>query len=104
MICASSQISGECVMAKLAGKVAVLSGGARGIGQAIAQEFAKEGAKIVIGDVLDDQVKAVAEALNKTHGTEVAIAVHLDVRQASQWQAAIDLAGAKFGGLDVLVN
>jgi cyclopentanol dehydrogenase len=91
-------------MAKLAGKVAVISGAARGIGQAIAQEFAKEGAKIVIGDVLDDQMKAVSEAINKIQGSEVAAAVHLDVREAGQWQAAVDLATAKFGGLDVLVN
>jgi NAD(P)-dependent dehydrogenase (short-subunit alcohol dehydrogenase family) len=91
-------------MGRLSNKVAVVSGAARGIGEAIVREFAAEGAKLVIGDVLDDQIKAVAEALNKTQGSEVAVAVHLDVRKAAEWQAAIDLAMSKFGGLDVLVN
>jgi cyclopentanol dehydrogenase len=91
-------------MGRLTNKVAIVSGAARGIGQAIVQEFAKEGARVVIGDVLDDQIKAVAEGLNKTQGSEVAASIHLDVRQAAEWQAAIALATSKFGGVDVLVN
>jgi cyclopentanol dehydrogenase len=91
-------------MARLANKVAIVSGAARGMGAAEATLFAKEGAKIILGDVRDDQCKAVADDINKTHGSEVAVALYLDVRLIADWTKAVALATSKFGGLDILIN
>ena len=83
---------------RLAGKVAIVTGAARGMGEAEARLFAAEGAKVVIADVLDDVGKAVADDI----GTG-AVYVHLDVGDEDDWRRAIEAAG-DFGGLDVLVN
>jgi NAD(P)-dependent dehydrogenase (short-subunit alcohol dehydrogenase family) len=91
-------------MDRLKSKVALISGGARGQGAAEAGLFAAEGAKVVIGDVLDDQAKVTAEEINaKAEGHAVA-AVHLDVTRGSDWRAAVDACEREFGGLDILVN
>src|SRR6266536_1685038 len=87
---------------RLAGKVALISGGARGMGAAEARLFAREGAKVVIGDVLDAEGRAV-EADIKTNNGE-AVFVRLDVTREAEWQAAVALAVSRFGKLDVLVN
>jgi len=91
-------------MDRLKGKVALISGGARGQGAAEARLFASEGAKMVIGDVRDDLLKATADAINAKAGATVARAVHLDVTRAADWRNAVETCEREFGGLDILVN
>src|SRR5258705_1982112 len=87
---------------RLAGKVALISGGARGMGAAEARLFAREGARVVIGDILVAEGHAV-EADIKAKGGEAAF-VRLDVTSEADWQAAVGLAATRFGALNVLVN
>lgn len=87
---------------RLQGKVAFISGGARGMGASEARLFAREGASVVIGDVLDDEGKKV-EAEIAESGGEV-LYVHLDVTSEEEWQRAVAATIARFGRLDVLVN
>ncbi len=89
-------------MGRLEGKVALISGGARGQGAVEARMFAAEGAKVVIGDILDQEGKAV-EAQIRGSGAE-ATYVHLDVTSDSDWRSAVDTAISSYGRLDVLVN
>jgi 3alpha(or 20beta)-hydroxysteroid dehydrogenase len=91
-------------MDRLKGKMALISGGARGQGAAEARLFVGEGAKVVVGDVLDDQAKALADEVNKKAGARVILAVHLDVARAADWRAAVETCEREFGGLDILVN
>jgi len=86
-------------MARLEGKVALVSGAARGMGKAEAQLFAAEGAKVAVCDVRDDEGKAVAESIGAS-----AIYQHLDVTSEDEWSAAIDATTRAFGKLDVLIN
>src|SRR5271170_2055987 len=90
-------------MDRLKGKVALISGGARGQGASEARLFAGEGAKVVIGDVLDDQASKTAQEINAKGGRAV-VAVHLDVTRAEDWRAAVETCRREFGGLDILVN
>jgi 3alpha(or 20beta)-hydroxysteroid dehydrogenase len=83
----------------LEGKVALISGGARGMGAEEARLFVSEGGRVVIGDVLDEEGEKIAIALG-----EAALYVHLDVTSESDWQAAVAKAEEHFGQLDVLVN
>ncbi|MER3453373.1 MAG: 3-alpha-hydroxysteroid dehydrogenase [Acidimicrobiia bacterium] len=85
-------------MGRLDGKVAIVTGAARGQGEAEARLFAREGAKVVLGDVLDDVGRAVASDIGAA-----ATYVHLDVRSEKDWARALDAAAA-FGPLTVLVN
>ena len=89
-------------MGRLDGKVALISGGARGQGAAEAQLFAREGAKVVFGDILDAQGRQV-EADIRAAGGE-ATYVHLDVTNEASWRAAVDTAVSRYGALHVLVN
>ena len=91
-------------MDRLKGKVALISGGARGQGAAEAKLFAGEGAKVVIGDVRDELTKQTADAINAKHGANTVRAVHLDVTRAADWRAAVETCVREFGGLDILVN
>jgi cyclopentanol dehydrogenase len=91
-------------MDRLKNKVALISGGARGQGASEAQLFAAEGAKVVIGDVLDDQCRRVADEINRKTGSKNGVAVHLDVTRAADWRSAVETCQQEFGGLDVLVN
>jgi len=91
-------------MDRLKGKVALISGGARGQGAAEARLFAGEGAKVVIGDVLDAEAAKTAQEINSKSGARAAAAVHLDVTRAADWRAAVDTCTREFGGLDILVN
>jgi 3alpha(or 20beta)-hydroxysteroid dehydrogenase len=85
-------------MGKLDGKVALISGGARGQGEAEARLFVAEGVSVVVGDVLEDQVKEVAASLDRAEG------VHLDVTDEDSWNRAVATAEERFGRLDILVN
>jgi 3(or 17)beta-hydroxysteroid dehydrogenase len=87
---------------RLAGKVALVSGGASGMGQSEATIFAREGAKVVVGDLLEAQGKDVADSIVKAGGQ--ARFVKLDVTDEQSWQDAVAAAVAAFGKLDVLVN
>ena len=87
---------------RLEGKVAIISGGARGQGAAEARLFAQEGAKVVFGDVLDQEGKQVEAEINESSGE--ATYVHLDVSKEVDWIAAIETAVNRYGKLDVLVN
>ena len=89
-------------MARLDGKVALISGGARGQGAVEAQMFAAEGAKVVIGDILDDAGKQT-EAQLRELGYECTY-VHLDVTSESDWAAAVQAAVDAYGKLDILLN
>jgi 3alpha(or 20beta)-hydroxysteroid dehydrogenase len=89
-------------MGKLDGKVALISGGARGQGAAEARTFAREGAKVVFGDVRDDEGKAVEAAIRAEGGD--AVYVHLDVANEADWSNAVRLTVDRFGKLDILIN
>lgn len=86
-------------MGRLDGKIALVTGAARGQGSAIARRFAAEGARLVLGDVEDEEGKVVAEEIG-----EAARYVHLDVTDESSWDEAVRLAAGEFGPLNVLVN
>ncbi|MCU1486552.1 MAG: fabG3 [Actinomycetia bacterium] len=85
--------------ASLAGKVAIVTGGARGQGAAIATLLVEEGARVVLGDVLDAEGEARARELGPA-----AAFVHLDVASEADWQRATDAALERFGSIDILVN
>ena len=89
-------------MGRMDGKVALISGGARGQGAAEARLFAQEGAKVVIGDLLDVDGMRVAAEIAELGGE--AVYVHLDVTREEDWQGAVQAAVSAFGKLDVLVN
>ena len=89
-------------MGKLDGKVALISGGARGQGAAEARLFAQEGAKVVLADILDAQGQQVEAEINELGGD--ALYIHLDVTSESDWQNAVQATVAKYGKLDILVN
>ncbi|SDV48909.1 SDR family oxidoreductase [Chitinasiproducens palmae] len=81
------------------GKVAFVSGGARGLGASHSRRFVAEGGKVVIGDLLDEQGQALARELG-----DAARYVHLDVTDEQSWQAAREAAEAAFGPVSILVN
>ena len=87
---------------RLQGKVALITGAARGQGAAEARLFAQEGAKIVLADVLDQEGTSVAAEIAET-GSD-AVYVHLDVTNEDDWEAAVQLAVSTFGKIDILVN
>ena len=89
-------------MGRLDGKVALISGGARGQGAAEALLFAKEGAKVVFGDLLDDEGRQIEVQVGELSGD--ATYVHLDVTSADDWNAAVQTALDCYGRLDILVN
>ena len=87
---------------RLENKVALISGGARGMGAAEAKLFASEGAKVVIGDILEDEGRKTAAEIGEAGGE--CLYVGLDVTSESAWQKAVAAAVARFGKLDILVN
>jgi 3alpha(or 20beta)-hydroxysteroid dehydrogenase len=87
----------EQIMKRLEGKVALVTGGARGIGEGIVRRFVEEGAKVMITDVLDAEGEALADELGQAY-------LHLDVSKKAEWDAAIAATEARFGKLDTLVN
>src|SRR5437867_12098307 len=89
-------------MDRLAGKVALISGGARGQGAAETRLFVREGAAVVFGDVLDDDGKKVEAQIRSAGGQ--ATYVHLNVTQEVDWRAAVATAVQTYGKMNVLVN
>ncbi|PKB71641.1 MAG: cyclopentanol dehydrogenase [SAR202 cluster bacterium Io17-Chloro-G6] len=87
---------------RLENKVAMISGGARGMGAVEARLFAQEGAKVIIGDRLEDEGRKVEAAINETGGE--CMFVLLDVASEDAWQSAVNEAVSRFGKLDILVN
>jgi cyclopentanol dehydrogenase len=92
------------MMDRLKGKVALISGGARGQGAAEARMFVDQGARVVVADVLDNETAALAEEINRKAGHKAAVATHLDVTRGADWRASVDTATREFGGLDILIN
>ena len=89
-------------MGRLDGKVALISGGGRGQGAAEARKFTAEGAKVVFGDIRDDEGRAVEAEIRAARGE--ARYVHLDVTQEADWQSAVAEAVNRYGELHILVN
>lgn len=87
---------------RLEGKVAIVSGGASGIGAAHVRVFAREGAKVIAGDLQDELGEKVCADVRATGGE--ATYAHLDVTDAGSWQKAVDLAVERYGGLTTLIN
>ena len=86
-------------MGRVAGKVALVTGGASGLGRAAAGMLAREGAKVAVTDINAAGAAAVAEEIGQS-----AIAIPLDVVKEAEWQAAIERTVAEFGGLNILLN
>jgi len=87
---------------RLENKVALITGAASGMGASMARIFAREGARVVAADVLDEEGKQVVAEITQANGA--AIFRHLDVTSEGEWKAAVDAALAEFGKLDILVN
>lgn len=86
-------------MGRLDGKVALITGGARGMGSAFVRAFVAEGAELVIADVLDEEGEALADELGGS-----AAFVHHDVTSEASWDDAVRATTERFGKLDVLLN
>jgi cyclopentanol dehydrogenase len=89
---------------RLAGKIALISGGARGQGACEARLFVEEGAAVVVGDILDEVGQALVEDLNRGSEKPRAVYVHLDVTRFADWERAVAATEGAFGGLHILVN
>ncbi|MCH7801711.1 MAG: glucose 1-dehydrogenase, partial [Chloroflexi bacterium] len=87
---------------RLEGKVAIITGGANGMGAEDSRLFAREGAKVVVADMRDEDGEAVVSQIAESGGT--AIYVHMDVTNESDWQRLVDQTVDEFGKLDILVN
>ncbi len=87
---------------RLTGKVAIISGAASGMGAATARRFGKEGASVVVADMLEAEGKAVADSIVQAGGK--AMFVLLDVTDEAGWKKAVDATVAAYGKLDILVN
>ncbi|KQZ67099.1 SDR family NAD(P)-dependent oxidoreductase [Nocardioides sp. Root151] len=83
----------------LTGRTALVTGGAQGLGEGMAQALAAAGAKVMIGDLQEESGQAVAKALGDGHGF-----VRLDVTDEASWEAAVAETVSTLGGLDILVN
>ncbi|KAJ2849373.1 hypothetical protein GGI22_005546 [Coemansia erecta] len=88
---------------KISGKVAIVTGGARGIGKRIVEVLADKGAKIVVGDILEQGEEIVAE-LNKQRDNKVAVFHLCDVSKLDELNGLVDRAMGEFGALDIVVN
>jgi len=87
---------------RLAGKVAIISGAASGMGAATARRFGKEGAKVVVADMLEDDGRMVAGDIVTANGAATFMA--LDVTSEADWKRVVDATVAQYGKLDILVN
>jgi NAD(P)-dependent dehydrogenase (short-subunit alcohol dehydrogenase family) len=89
-------------MYELNGKVAIITGGSRGIGKGIATVMAKQGAKIAIADLLKEESEKTAAEINSNGGT--AMAVQTDICNFEQVKKMVSEVNEKFGSVDILVN
>ncbi|HEV2107877.1 MAG TPA: L-iditol 2-dehydrogenase [Thermomicrobiales bacterium] len=90
---------------RLQDNVAIVTGGAQGMGRAISLAYAREGAKVLVADLNEAGAQATVEAINAQQGEEgKAASFRIDVRDQSQARAMIDTAVERFGGIDILVN
>lgn len=85
---------------RLNGKVALISGAAKGMGASHARAIVAEGGKVILGDISDEQIKHLAAEL----GSDNALGVHLDVTSSSDWAQAVKAGVDRFGKINVLVN
>jgi len=89
-------------MGRVEGKTAIVTGAARGLGKAIAQLLAKEGARVAIADILEDVGKETAEEIKRQGGK--AIFIKHDVTSEDSWEAVVKKVLSEFGKLDIMVN
>ncbi len=89
-------------MGRLQGKVAIISGGARGQGADETKLFTEEGASVVFGDILEEEGRKLQEEINESGGT--AQYIHLNVTKENDWEKAVTKAVSSYGKLDILVN
>ncbi|CAL5212315.1 unnamed protein product [Lathyrus oleraceus] len=90
----------SAALKRLEGKVALITGGASGIGEATARLFSQNGAKIVIADIQDDQGHSVCQELHKSFASYV----HCDVTNEKDIENAVNTAVSKYGKLDIMFN
>lgn len=91
-------------MGRVSGKMAFITGGAQGLGEATARMLAKEGAKVTVTDVNGKGAETVAASINAQYGAGTAFAWQQDVTDEARWQEVLQLAHDAMGGLNVLVN
>jgi 3(or 17)beta-hydroxysteroid dehydrogenase len=91
-------------MARLDGKVAIVTGAASGVGKEDALLFAREGAKVVLSDINESLGTALADQINQTIAADSALFVKHDIASEPEWKDTIALTEERFGGLDILVN
>ena len=89
---------------RVAGKLALVTGAAQGLGAAQARLLAAEGARVLVTDLNGDGANAVADEINGQHGAGTAFALRHDVTSEEDWAASIDAARDRLGGLSILVN
>lgn len=91
-------------MGRVSGKMALITGGAQGLGEATARMFAREGAKVTVTDINGAGAEKVAASINEAHGAGTAFAFQHDVTSETEWQDIVQKAHDAMGGLNVLVN
>ena len=89
---------------RVAGKLALVTGAAQGLGAAHSMTLAREGARVLCTDINGEGAAATAAAINDAHGADTAFSMQHDVTSPEQWDEAIEMAADKLGGLSVLVN
>jgi NAD(P)-dependent dehydrogenase (short-subunit alcohol dehydrogenase family) len=87
---------------RLEGKVAIVSGAASGMGAATARRFAKEGATVVIADIMEEEGQQIAADITQADGTAQFMRLH--VTNENEWKAVVEATVQKYGKLDILVN
>lgn len=100
----SPSASGLAPQGRVAGKVALISGAAQGMGASHARVLAGEGAIVVIGDLQTEAAQQLADDINAAHGRTAALGTFLDVTDLGSWQNAVATTVSTFGQMDVLIN